>query len=162
MPGPQAHSCQTRPVHTYTRPRPTSNTPTTFSFQPAEQFRQLHPGCIHLAAPTLCCQAGTTLLGPPILAAPGPASCPKVALWRGYFTAACFFQRPKPALNIVPHLMPLCHRGTELFPCGQARSLRKVVAPLPTWSSFCLVTPVLPAPDPDGPWHIRAEETEIR
>lgn len=89
----------------HTRPCPTFNTSKMISFEPAEQFRQLHLGCIHSAAPTLGCQAGTTL-SPSTSAVPGPASCPRVTLCRGFFTAACFFQRPKPVLNLVPQPIP--------------------------------------------------------
>lgn len=63
------------------------------------------------------------------------------------------------------HVMPPCHHDTELPSCGQTCLLHKAVAPLLTWSYFCpdgLITVVLPASDPNGPWHIRAEETEIK
>lgn len=39
------------------------------------------------------------------------------------------------------------------------------MAPLLTWSYFCpdgLITVVLPASHPNGPWYTRAEETEIK
>lgn len=44
----------------HTQPFPIPNTSKTIHFEPLEQFRQLHWGWIHLAAPALCCQAGTT------------------------------------------------------------------------------------------------------
>lgn len=122
--------------------------------------------------------------------------------------AACFFQRPKPALNLVPqpvsshtppkvpstqkgtlspsqalaHLLRLASRACK----AQAASMTSPHATVPPWHQalplwpdtlitqdcdttliwrcFCsdgLITAVLSVPDPNGPWHIKAEDAEI-